>query len=187
MKFFSGEFPPFLRDNAMAASRSTVADRAASSPRTAVAPRRRHHRQRRSVRSRCGILAGDQPLGRGSGAFGGRAQDRSRQAQCGDPRGQSGQQCAVRLVFDKDTRSTGICSWDYLGSLGRNRERNWQGYLGELAAEGISRDLPKKPVDIKRRPVFAARTNCWRSRTELRTPSDEAVLLHTQSSSCARK
>ena len=46
---------------------------------------------------------------------------------------------AVRLVFD-DMHSTGIYSWDYLLTLGRNRERNWQDYLDELAAKGLSRD-----------------------------------------------
>ncbi len=46
---------------------------------------------------------------------------------------------AVRLVFD-DMHSTGIYSWDYLLSLGRNRERNWQDYLDELAAKRLSRD-----------------------------------------------
>src|SRR5579862_8811364 len=50
---------------------------------------------------------------------------------------------AVRLVFD-DMHSTGIYSWDYLLSLGRNRERNWNDYLGELAAKGLSRDPAKK-------------------------------------------
>ena len=46
---------------------------------------------------------------------------------------------AVRLVFD-DLHSTGIYSWDYLLQLGRNRDRNWQDYLDELASKGLSRD-----------------------------------------------
>jgi DUF971 family protein len=46
---------------------------------------------------------------------------------------------AVRLVFD-DMHSTGIYSWDYLAELGRGRARNWQDYLDELAAKGLSRD-----------------------------------------------
>jgi DUF971 family protein len=50
---------------------------------------------------------------------------------------------AVRLVFD-DMHSTGIYSWDYLLSLGLNRERNWNDYLGELAAKGLSRDPAKR-------------------------------------------
>ncbi len=50
---------------------------------------------------------------------------------------------AVRLVFD-DLHSTGIYSWDYLLSLGRNRDRNWQDYLDELAQKGLSRDPPRR-------------------------------------------
>ena len=46
---------------------------------------------------------------------------------------------AVRLVFD-DLHSTGIFSWDYLLELCRNRETNWQDYLDELAAKGMSRE-----------------------------------------------
>jgi DUF971 family protein len=46
---------------------------------------------------------------------------------------------AVRLVFD-DMHSTGIYSWDYLLELGRNRKANWQDYLDELAAKGLSRE-----------------------------------------------
>jgi DUF971 family protein len=45
---------------------------------------------------------------------------------------------AVRLVFD-DMHSTGIFSWDYLFELGRNRERYWREYLGELADKKLSR------------------------------------------------
>jgi DUF971 family protein len=45
---------------------------------------------------------------------------------------------AIRPVFD-DTHSTGIYSWDYLLSLGRNREANWRDYLDELAAKGLAR------------------------------------------------
>jgi len=45
---------------------------------------------------------------------------------------------AVRPVFD-DLHSTGIYSWDYLMTLGRNRERYWQEYLDELAAKGLTR------------------------------------------------
>jgi DUF971 family protein len=46
---------------------------------------------------------------------------------------------AVRLVFD-DMHSTGIYSWDYLRELGRKHAANWQDYLDELAAKGLSRD-----------------------------------------------
>ena len=45
---------------------------------------------------------------------------------------------AVRPVFD-DLHSTGIYSWDYLLTLGRNRERYWQEYLDELAEKGLTR------------------------------------------------
>jgi DUF971 family protein len=45
---------------------------------------------------------------------------------------------AVRPVFD-DLHSTGIYSWDYLLTLGRNRGAYWQDYLDELAAKGLSR------------------------------------------------
>jgi DUF971 family protein len=50
---------------------------------------------------------------------------------------------AVRLVFD-DMHSTGIYSWDYLLELGRNRQGNWQDYLDELAAKGLSREPPAR-------------------------------------------
>jgi DUF971 family protein len=45
---------------------------------------------------------------------------------------------AVRPVFD-DLHSTGVYSWDYLLTLGRNRERYWQEYLDELAEKGLAR------------------------------------------------
>jgi DUF971 family protein len=45
---------------------------------------------------------------------------------------------AVRLVFD-DLHSTGIYSWDYLLTLGRNRERYWQDYLDDLVGKGLAR------------------------------------------------
>jgi DUF971 family protein len=45
---------------------------------------------------------------------------------------------AIRPVFD-DMHSTGIYSWDYLLTLGRNRKANWQDYLDELAAKGLAR------------------------------------------------
>ncbi|MGH6767990.1 MAG: gamma-butyrobetaine hydroxylase-like domain-containing protein [Xanthobacteraceae bacterium] len=46
---------------------------------------------------------------------------------------------AVRLVFD-DMHSTGIYSWDYLFSLGHNRDAEWQDYLDELAGKGLKRE-----------------------------------------------
>jgi len=51
---------------------------------------------------------------------------------------------AVRLVFD-DMHSTGIYSWDYLFGLGRDQAANWQDYLDELAAKGLSREPAKRP------------------------------------------
>ena len=50
---------------------------------------------------------------------------------------------AVRLGFD-DMHSTGIYTWDYLLTLGRERESRWQAYLDELAQKGLSRDPPKR-------------------------------------------
>ena len=50
---------------------------------------------------------------------------------------------AVRLVFD-DMHSTGIFSWDYFARLGRDQGRMWRTYLDELAAKGLSRDLPER-------------------------------------------
>jgi DUF971 family protein len=47
---------------------------------------------------------------------------------------------AVRLVFD-DLHSTGIFGWEYLKDLGRNHNKYWQDYLGELASKNLSRDL----------------------------------------------
>jgi len=46
---------------------------------------------------------------------------------------------AVRLVFD-DLHSTGIFSWEYLLELGRNREKYWRDYLGELEERKLTRD-----------------------------------------------
>ena len=46
---------------------------------------------------------------------------------------------AVRLVFD-DMHSTGIYSWDYLLTLGRDHERVWQEYLDDLAGKGLQRE-----------------------------------------------
>ncbi len=50
---------------------------------------------------------------------------------------------AVRLAFD-DLHSTGIYSWDYLLTLGREHDRRWRDYLDELAAKGLSRDPPPR-------------------------------------------
>jgi DUF971 family protein len=50
---------------------------------------------------------------------------------------------AVRLVFD-DMHSTGIYGWDYLHELGHNRAKYWQDYLGELAAQNLTREPPAR-------------------------------------------
>ncbi|RYB07810.1 gamma-butyrobetaine hydroxylase-like domain-containing protein [Lichenibacterium ramalinae] len=48
---------------------------------------------------------------------------------------------AVKLVFD-DGHDSGLFTWDYLHELGTDRPAKWEHYLGELAAKGLSRDLP---------------------------------------------
>jgi len=45
---------------------------------------------------------------------------------------------AVRIAFS-DFHDTGIFTWTYLETLGRERETRWQAYLDELAAKGLSR------------------------------------------------
>ncbi len=46
---------------------------------------------------------------------------------------------AIRIIFD-DGHDTGLYSWDYLATLGRDHDRLWQTYLDGLAAQGLSRD-----------------------------------------------
>ncbi len=46
---------------------------------------------------------------------------------------------AVRIRFD-DLHETGIFTWSYLYTLGRDQEPIWQAYLEALAARGLSRD-----------------------------------------------
>ncbi len=45
---------------------------------------------------------------------------------------------AVRIVFD-DAHDTGLFTWDYLATLGREKEKRWAEYLAELEAKGMSR------------------------------------------------
>ena len=45
---------------------------------------------------------------------------------------------AVRIVFD-DRHDTGLFTWDYLRTLGREKESRWAGYLSELKAKGLGR------------------------------------------------
>ena len=47
---------------------------------------------------------------------------------------------AVRITFD-DFHDTGIYTWDYLHTLGREKDERWQAYLDELAGKGLSREL----------------------------------------------
>jgi ATP-binding protein involved in chromosome partitioning len=45
---------------------------------------------------------------------------------------------AVRIVFD-DKHDTGLFTWDYLRTLGREKEQRWAQYLAELSEKGLSR------------------------------------------------
>jgi ATP-binding protein involved in chromosome partitioning len=45
---------------------------------------------------------------------------------------------ATKIVFD-DGHDTGLFTWPYLATLGRERERRWTEYLAELEAKGLSR------------------------------------------------
>lgn len=45
---------------------------------------------------------------------------------------------AVRITFD-DFHDTGIFTWNYLHTLGHEKDARWQTYLDELAAKGLSR------------------------------------------------
>lgn len=46
---------------------------------------------------------------------------------------------AVRIRFD-DLHDTGIFTWTYLATLGRERDRRWAAYLQALEQRGLSRD-----------------------------------------------
>ncbi len=46
---------------------------------------------------------------------------------------------AVRIVFD-DGHDTGLYSWDFLRTLGREREQRMHDYLRRLSEAGLSRD-----------------------------------------------
>ena len=56
---------------------------------------------------------------------------------------------AVTPTFS-DGHSTGIYSWDYLYSLGKNRETLWQEYLERLEQAGASRE--PGPAPFEQRP-----------------------------------
>jgi DUF971 family protein len=46
---------------------------------------------------------------------------------------------AVRITFD-DFHDTGIFTWQYLHTLGHEKDDRWQDYLAELEEKGLSRD-----------------------------------------------
>ena len=46
---------------------------------------------------------------------------------------------AVRIVFD-DGHSTGLFSWQYLHTLGRDQDSIWEAYLKALEAQGLRRE-----------------------------------------------
>lgn len=46
---------------------------------------------------------------------------------------------AVRITFD-DFHDTGIFTWNYLHTLGHEKDARWNAYLAELAEKGLSRD-----------------------------------------------
>ena len=46
---------------------------------------------------------------------------------------------AIRIVFD-DGHDTGLFTWAYLATLGRERDERWQAYLDELRAKGLRRE-----------------------------------------------
>ena len=45
---------------------------------------------------------------------------------------------AIRIVFD-DGHDTGLYGWGYLATLGREKEKRWKDYLGELEKKGLKR------------------------------------------------
>ncbi len=46
---------------------------------------------------------------------------------------------AVRITFD-DFHDTGIFTWQYLQTLGNEKDERWRQYLDELGGKGLSRD-----------------------------------------------
>ena len=46
---------------------------------------------------------------------------------------------AVRITFD-DFHDTGIFTWNYLHTLGHEKDERWSAYLAELSEKGLSRD-----------------------------------------------
>ena len=53
---------------------------------------------------------------------------------------------AIRIHFD-DGHDTGLFSWDYLYTLGREQTERWNAYLAALATKGLSREpTPARPA-----------------------------------------
>lgn len=50
---------------------------------------------------------------------------------------------AVRITFD-DGHDTGLFTWTYLETLGREWEQRWAEYEAELAQKGLSRDPSRR-------------------------------------------
>jgi DUF971 family protein len=50
---------------------------------------------------------------------------------------------AVRIKFD-DGHDTGLYSWDALYELGRDQDRLWSKYLGDLEHQNLSREAPAR-------------------------------------------
>ncbi len=48
---------------------------------------------------------------------------------------------ALKVHFD-DGHNSGLFTWNYLYTLGKNYEENWQAYLAKLEAAGQSRKAP---------------------------------------------
>ena len=46
---------------------------------------------------------------------------------------------AIRILFD-DLHDTGIYSWDYLRTLGREQTKRWHAYEKALAERGLARE-----------------------------------------------
>ncbi len=56
---------------------------------------------------------------------------------------------AIRLIFD-DRHDSGLYSWETLHRLGREYGTRWPGYLAELEAKGLSRDLRGRAARAER-------------------------------------
>lgn len=48
---------------------------------------------------------------------------------------------AIKITFD-DQHDSGIYTWELLHQMGREQETLWAGYVAELEAKGLSRDVP---------------------------------------------